>query len=351
MTNRDDMIRQHPEFPWLSLDDRRCLESFLRQRGWLAADERVSRCEKPGDGNMNLTLRVITDQRTLIVKQARPWVEKYDHIPAPWDRAEYEHRFYERIQSIPDVATRMPQLLFADMAARVLVLEDLGDAQPLTSLYAGEAITVTDLQQLAGYLRSLHEATRGPADPGFANIEMRQLNHQHIFEIPLANDNGIELDQLEPGLSIAAAKLRDDSAYLQLIRNTGDRYLSTGPVLLHGDYFPGSWLRAHDEIFVIDPEFCFYGDPEFDLACAMAHLCLAQQPRRYAVSFLNAYTDGQGDTEIESSLLASYAAAEVMRRLIGVAQLPLRASDGQRAAMLERSHRTMLSQTWEELWV
>lgn len=350
MTTRADIIRQHPEFPWLSLDDPGRLDLFLHQRGWLAEDEQISRCEKPGEGNMNLTLRVITNQRTLIVKQARPWVEKYDHISAPWDRVEYEHRFYQRIQSIPDVAAWMPTLLHADMVARVLVLEDLGDAQPLTSLYAGQKLSDHELHQLAGYLRTLHEATRGAADPALANMEMRRLNHQHIFEIPLEENNGIDLEHLERGLSSAAARLRNDSTYLERVSSTGNRYLSTGSVLLHGDFFPGSWLGTADGIFVIDPEFCFYGDPEFDLGCAIAHLCLAGQPLEQAQAFLQAYTEPRDGIAIDSSLLTSYAATEVMRRLIGVAQLPLQTSGGQRAVMLERSRRAMIHQAWELLW-
>ncbi len=299
---------------------------------------------------MNLTLRAITNRRTLIVKQSRPWVEKYDHIPAPWGRIEYEHRFYQRIANVPAVASRMPQLLHADMQARVLVLQDLGDAPPLTSLYSGQALPKESLQQLAGYLAALHDATCGSTDPGFENREMRQLNHQHIFEIPLAEHNGIDLEHFETGLAAAAARLREDPSYQARLGWAADRYLATGPVLIHGDYFPGSWLRTAGGIFVIDPEFCFYGDPEFDLACAVAHLRLARQPLQHAHSFLQEYVRSRGGIAIDSATLSGFAAAEVMRRLIGVAQLPLPKSGGQRARLLERSRLAMIDGAWEELW-
>jgi len=350
MTRKQDAIRQNPKFPWLSLDEVAQTESFLRDRDWLAADERVVRCEKPGEGNMNLTMRVITNQRSLIVKQSRPWVEKYDHIAAPWDRIEFECRFYERIQTVPSVAARMPMLLYADMDARAIVLEDLGDAQPLTSIYTGDALTDADIRQLADYLATLHGATRGPADSEFENMDMRQLNHQHIFEVPLADNNGIDLEQLETGISASATRLRNDVDYRALVDVTGQRYLETGAVLLQGDYFPGSWLRTANGIFVIDPEFCFFGDPEFDLGCAVAHLRLASQHRDRALLLLQAYTDSQEGMTFESSLVSRYAAVEVMRRLIGVAQLPLQTTNGQRAEMLEKSRDAMVSQDWEKLW-
>ena len=349
MTKADE-VRAHPEFPWLSLDDPAGVEAFLRQRGWLAAAESVRACEKPGEGNMNLTIRVKTDRRSLIVKQARPWVEKYDHIPAPWDRAVHECRFYQRVASIPAVAVRMPRLLGVDVEARTMILEDLADGQPLASLYGGDSLTETELRGLAGYLGALHEATRGPADPAFANLAMRRLNHQHIFEVPLAENNGLDLEQLEGGLARAAARLREDAGYRACVRNTGQRYLNAGPVLVHGDFFPGSWLRTPKSVFVIDPEFCFYGEPEFDLGVAIAHFRLARQPREHALLFLRDYAASPGNAGIQSSLLSCFAAVEVMRRLIGVAQLPLAGSDVRRAELLDRSRRAMIDQSWEELW-
>jgi 5-methylthioribose kinase len=349
--NRTDEVRARPDFPWLSLDDAAGLEAFLRKRGWLDADERVLACEKPGEGNMNLTIRVRTVRRSFIVKQARPWVEKYDHIPAPWERMQYECRFYERVRSIPTVAGSMPQLLGADPDARAVMLEDLADAQVLTSLYAGDSLSQRELAELGRYLRALHEATRGVPDPSFANRAMRKLNHEHIYAFPLAENNGLELDKFQSGLDAAAARLRGDEQYRALVRQTGERYLADGNCLAHGDYFPGSWLRTREGIRVIDAEFCFYGDGEFDLGCAVAHLALASQPRGDAVALVGAYDEGPGGNPAQSSLVASYAAVEVMRRLIGVAQLPLAGDRVDRSRLLERSRDALVRQNWELLWV
>jgi 5-methylthioribose kinase len=345
--NKVDAVRAQPDFPWLSLDDAAGLEAFLQSRGWLAEGEHVASCEKPGEGNMNLTIRVRTRRRSFIVKQARPWVEKYDHIPAPWERLEFECRFYERAQSIAEVARAMPRLLGADPAARTLVLEDLIDAQVLTSLYGGDRLSPDELAQLGRYLAALHRSTTGPSDPAFSNRAMRALNHEHIYAFPLAANNGLELDRFEPGLAAAAEQLRQDETYQTQVREAGQRYLSDGHVLVHGDYFPGSWLRTGAGIRVIDPEFCFYGDPEFDVGCAVAHLALAAQPRAEAGALIAAY--GTGAT-LRMELVASYAAVEVMRRLIGVAQLPLSSVRVNRCGLLERSRKAIVGRSWEILW-
>lgn len=350
MTSRAEIVETHPEFPWLAPDDPPFIEAFLHERGWIDAEEGVIGCGKAGEGNMNLTLRVVTESRSFILKQARPWVEKYDHIPAPWDRILYEQGFYQRIKSIPEVATAMPSLIASDSHARVIVLEDLGAANDFVRLYDGGTMTTADRQALAGYLAALHTATRDDADSEFVNREMRLLNHEHMFVVPLAEDNGLELDAYEPGLSKAAEELRSDSAYVDRVQETGERYLADGPCLLHGDFFPGSWLQTPQGIRIIDPEFCYYGDPEFDLGVCLAHLRLANRPFADATAFVKDYSARTSGIELQERWIARYAGVEVMRRLLGVAQLPIAPSTNSRRAALADSRRAIRSDTIKALW-
>ncbi len=328
---RAEWMRAHPRFPWLDATDVPGVASFLARRGWIVAGETVRRCERAGEGNMNLTLRVHTDRRRVILKQARPWVEKYDHIPAPWDRALTEQRFYARAATLPAVAARMPALLAADESACALLLDDLPGARDLTSLYAGDVVGAGEIDALADWLRALHAGTRGDVGDGAANRAMRALNHGHCFVVPFATPPAVDLDALEPGLAGAAAHLAADGTTRGLIDALGRRYLRDGPCLVHADYFPGSWLRTDVGLRIIDPEFAFPGDPEVDVGCALAHLALAAQPADAAARFLAAY--GGAD----ATLVARYAAVEVLRRLLGVAQLPLARGDGARVRLLERA--------------
>src|SRR5262245_8091110 len=146
-------MRAHPEFPWLEAGDVPAVQAFLAARGWLAPGEAVLACEPAGEGNMNLTLRVRTDRRSVVLKQARPWVEKYDHIAAPWERSLSERWFYERVETIPAVASHMPRLLASDPDARVLVLEDLADARDHGDLYARRRLTTGEAERLGGVLQ------------------------------------------------------------------------------------------------------------------------------------------------------------------------------------------------------
>ena len=344
---RDEAIRQHPGFPFLTADVG-AVEALMRDAGYLGEGETVAAVEKAGEGNMNLTLRVtLGDGRSVILKQSRPWVEKYEVFAAPFDRAVVEGAFYDVAGGIEGVAEMMPKLLGRDAETRTLLVEDLGAASDLTGWYGKVEATDADLTQVANYARALHDATAGASSsesPALRNLEMRRLNHAHIFEIPLTDHGFFDLNDLEPGLADAAKTLRDDNAYITAVGALGELYLRPdGEVLLHGDLFPGSLLRTGGGLKVIDPEFCFFGPRAFDLGVFVAHLALAGQRFDAATTFLDAYAVGR-----DESLLSRFAAVEVMRRLIGVAQLPLTIPS--RAALLGRSRVAMLAADWRRLW-
>ena len=154
---------------------------------------------------MNCTLRVRTNERTFILKQARPWVEKYPQIEAPDERAVVEASFYRVAQALPAVGSRMPGFLAADEDARLLMLEDLGPSQDLTLLYRGGSIEEHELCSLVDYLTALRGAFYGPElQTTLANTQMRQLNHEHIFRFPLRANNGLDLERITPGLQSLA---------------------------------------------------------------------------------------------------------------------------------------------------
>lgn len=296
------------------------MSSYLRELGWLGVSEQLFGAKRAGEGNMNCTLRVETNQRSFILKQARPWVTKYPHIPAPWDRAIVEGRFYELAGTLPYLAEHMPKLIAVDETARLLCLEDLGDAQDFTSIYATGKISGEEIETLLEFLSMLHYGFRGSMNrAAFANMEMRRLNHEYIFAQPLRADNEFEED------------------YKAAVLALGDVYLSEGECLLHGDFFPGSWLRTASGVKVIDPEFCFFGPPEFDLGVMLAHFLLSKNNRVTPEKVLGLYGG-----PVDEGLVVRFAGVEIMRRLIGIAQLPLHLNPSGKRRLLEQSREMVL---------
>ena len=115
---------------------------------------------------------------------------------------------------------------------------------------------------------------------------------------------------------------KTDERLKRKIKELGEVYLASGAVLLHGDYYPGSWLKVSSGFKVIDPEFAFFGPAEYDLGVMLAHLRLAQQPEEDIGRVLDMY----GGRAIDEKLVSRFEGMEILRRLIGLAQLPLELS-------------------------
>ena len=302
------------------------LEEHLRDRGLMARDEQIRALDEAGEGNMNLTLRVRTSRRSFILKQSRPWVERYPHLAAPVDRVLSEIAFYEIVAGSPIVFGAMPALIGSDATSRLLLLEDLGEGSDFTSLYRGGRLSRRQLDELVDYLVALHAVPVTATDASHQTLGdrgMRNLNHEHIFRLPLLRDNGLDLDAITPGLATAAEGLKDDSAFVTRVAELGQDYLADGEHLVHGDYFPGSWLGTSSGIRIIDHEFCFLGSPAFDVGCMLGHLHLARQPEESCAWLLVSYRERAGVAAEVIREARSFAGVEIMRRLVGGAQLPL----------------------------
>ena len=114
------------------------------------------------------------------------------------------------------------------------------------------------------------------------------------------------------------------------VNNAGKNYLDTGSTLLHGDYYPGSWMERNDNIYIIDPEFTFLGSKEFDLGVMSAHLIIKtgdlniiNQIKRYYPS------------NIQINLMRQFAGIEIIRRIIGVAKLPINRSINEKIHLIK----------------
>lgn len=335
--------------PVLGAGDAAAAATFLERRGWLPDGAQVLTADRAGDGNMNLVLRVRyrvagagPETASLILKQARPWVEKYPDIAAPAERLGVEADFYRCVADVPALATRMPQLLAVDEDACAALLEDLGEASDYAGIYthtgkkADGTLPAADLAGLLDWLSQLHALPVSALDwPRLRNHAMRALNHAHIFAIPFADD-APDADGYCAGLGASAARLRRDPAVRARVAELGEVYLADGDQLLHGDCYPGSWLRSAAGLRIIDPEFGFLGPAEFDLGVLTAHLHFAA----IETSDLSAYRAQAG---FDARLMRGFAGAEILRRLLGVAQLPLKADLQQRERWLDVGRELLLS--------
>jgi 5-methylthioribose kinase len=117
-------------------------------------------------------------------------------------------------------------------------------------------------------------------------------------------------------------------------------YLSDGPCLLHGDFYPGSFLKTDKGIKIIDPEFCFFGFAEFDLGVFIAHLKLSEQSQELIDL---AYASYEKREDFNMNLLNQFVGIEILRRIIGLAQLPLTSTLQTRVSLCDEAKKLLMN--------
>ena len=161
---------------------------LLQKLGFWQSGEKISQISVPGESNMNLVLRIQTNQGSYILKQSKSYVRKYPQIPAPISRIEIEYRFLELLSTDPYLASLSPKVLHYDSTDHLMLLEDLGEGSDYLSIYGGlRQLQPDELIRLVQYLMHLHQLQVADFPPTAA---MRTLNHEHIFEFPFLEENG-----------------------------------------------------------------------------------------------------------------------------------------------------------------
>lgn len=312
------------------------LPQDLNHLGIWTPEESVISIAPAGESNMNVVLRVVTNQRSVIVKQSKPFVRKFPQIPAPIDRIDVEFNFFKLIESDSVLAGLSPKILSYFPEDHLLITQDLGDEGDFSVLYSQiKQLTSEQITSLVTYLDALH---RLPVRSFPENREMRKLNHEHLFNFPFHEENGFDLDTIQPGLQELSLEWKKDTDMKQKIEQLGDRYLSSGKTLLHGDFYPGSWISSSGEVRVIDPEFSFLGDHEFDLGVFLAHGDFCGITESLEKELKSSYT-----LPYDENLTNHYRGVELLRRLIGIAQLPLQLSLEKKKALMEKARKFILS--------
>ena len=281
---------------------------------------------------MNVTILVVTDRRRFVVKQSRSFVARFPTLPAPIDRIDVEYRYLLVAGDDPALAPHHPTVLDYDKANHTLILEYLEAAEDMTFVYDQDrSISRAQLRELLAYLSALHRLNVSDFPE---NSELRALNAAHIFELPFDPENGFPLDDFLPGLANVAAVYQYDKALRAKAAALGGRYRAAGRQLIHGDFYPGSFMRRRGRVFVIDGEFAHRGSPEFDLGVLMAHLLLSEAEPELLAEIDRSY---QKPPTFNAKLAREFCYVEVIRRLIGVAQLPLSLTLAQRKSLLEQA--------------
>ena len=326
----------------LRLDDANLLE-YLGKKGWIPKGG-AARIEPVGDGNINWVRRVRGRAGSLVVKQARPALERFPEYQVSTERIVFEARFYETVAHL-DPERVCPQVVAFDPRERVLVLEDLGRAERLDAALDRRAETAALAATLAGFLARVHAGTRDDPElpTRFVNDEMRGLHGDHIFLLPYRPNDF----PLSPRVAERARLIQGDLDLVALIDAAYGRYREPGGALVHGDVQATNVLLAARGPVLLDAEICHFGDPDFDLGQLFAHLLLpavaagrpgdADAALRSAWQAYRAAAGGPDPSQPAEAL--RYAGIELLRRTIGAARVPAVERDEASLAVLDAGAR------------
>jgi 5-methylthioribose kinase len=320
------------------------LPEYLRNRGLRPEGEAV-RVEPAGDGNINWVRRVRLGSggRSVVVKQARPALERFPEYAVTTERIVFEARYYETVRPF-DAAGLCPRVLDFDETERVLVLEDLGDATRLDHVLLRRADAATAQgagEALGRFLGTVHAGTakQETLASRFANDEMRRLHGDHIFALPFRPNDF----PLPPALRARAAALWRDEATVALADAAYRDYLAPAGVLVHADVQGGNVLLQRGRPRLLDAEISHAGDGAFDVGILLAHLAVSDAARGDAAGARPAlgrtwaaYLEGRGRAQappFERAL--RFAGIELVRRTLGAARVEAVAEDAAGIAVLD----------------
>jgi len=297
---------------------------YLLRRGLREPGEEAA-LEHAGEGNINWVrrVRISPSGRSLVLKQARRALERFPQYRVTTERIVFEARYYE-IARASDFAGVLPQVLDFDPRERVLVLEDLGQADRLDQALARGEETRDAAHALGQFLGRVHAATRDRTDLAarFGNDAMRRLHGDHIFVLPLRENSF----PLSPRLRAHAELLWKDLELVARADAAYSRYLAARGALVHGDVQAGNVLLTSAGPKLLDAEIAHLGDPAFDVGTLLAHLCVdalasGRSSPQLAATLWSAYRGAAGSSGLRFEDAARYAGMELLRRTIGAARL------------------------------
>lgn len=235
---------------------------YLRQRGWIGPQP--ARAETLSGGVSNAVLRVVTPERTLVVKQSRPRLRTRDAWFSDLDRV---YRELEVMQTLAPLlpAQTVPEVLFVDRPNYVFGMS-----------HAPQGATVWKESLLAG---RVDRAVAERAGLVLGRMHQQSALQPALFERFRDHTVFVQL-RVEPYYRrIQERRPEVADAVEPLIH----RLLTLQLALCHGDFSPKNIL-VHDQGFtLVDYETAHFGDPTMDLGFFLSHLVLKavkRQPQR-----------------------------------------------------------------------
>ncbi|TFE72054.1 methylthioribose kinase [Methylacidiphilum caldifontis] len=250
------------------------IEIYLKKIHFLGPKETIlslSTCPAPC---IDKSIRVITSQRTFILKQSRPWIECCPSSRAPLSRIFKEAEFYTICSKDSFLKAYVPSLLFVDSTNYLLILSDIGEKN-FPAIDENNLFSIEELDLLLEFLSYLHHTFyKKKLIVRFENQAMRKYHWRNLFITSMKAKKTALNSKDDETIYELKRKFLADWNFYSAMKHAGFQYLDQGPTLIHGNFLPSSWIRTETGVGIINFESMICGRPEIDLGLLLAHLLL-----------------------------------------------------------------------------
>lgn len=321
---------------------------FLRSRG-LVPKESEPESKSLGGGVSNGVFRIEWDDEAVVVKQPLPELDVDDEWPADIGRVHNEAaaaRIYDNLVN---------ETGFADLSVPAVRLEDR-DEHILVLTAAPESARMWKSDLLQGQISPQIGATLGE----FLSIAHEHATGNEEIRRQFSNYTPFEQLRLEPYHETVAERHRDVAP---IVEREVNRLKNSRTTLVHGDYSPKNVLvddsGSERRLWLLDFEVAHWGDPVFDIAFMLNHLCIKsvyneERSEKYvstAEAFWSAYTNDAEPDALERSVVTELGVL-MLARVDGKSPVEYvqRSSTKQRLRRLAKRLLTEDDTTLEELF-
>jgi len=234
-----------------------------------------------GDGNLNYVYIVSGNDKTLILKQAVPYLRIVgESYPLSRERMTYEIRSLLHFSKFSK--EHVPHIYNADEDMSVIIMQYLGEHIIMREGMINSVIYPKFAEHISSYLAntlfqtsSLHLSStqkRELIGQFNSNSELCELTETFVFTAPYMSH---ETNVINPLIVNEAKILQSDVEFKTKMLGLKYKFMNKTDALLHGDLHTGSIMINQDETFVIDSEFAFVGPFGFDIGALLGNLVMS----------------------------------------------------------------------------
>ncbi len=234
-----------------------------------------------GDGNLNFVYTVSNADKTLIIKQAVPYLRCVgEEYPLDRNRMIIE---IEALKKEKELAPAfVPDIYYDSYEMSLVAMQNLNrhkilrgemikrEIFPFLSEHISTFLSDTLFYTSDFYLKSDEKKDEVKR---FINKELCKITEDFIFTHPYEEN---ETNSYSPKLNMDVVKeFRQDRDIKAAVAKLRYKFMTEAQALLHGDLHTGSIMLNKEETYVIDPEFAFYGPIGFDVGIYLANLAMS----------------------------------------------------------------------------